>query len=166
MSKAFSISELTASNGCLGITPLPGRSDAIDADVEAIVAWGASVVVSMTELSEMNEFGSKDLGPLLEARKVDWLHIPVRDFGGLPEQQAQEWPALSARLRRTLKDGGKVLVHCRGGLGRSGMIVLRLLCELGENPEAALLRLRAVRPGAVETAEQMAWAKSGLPTDS
>ena len=38
------------------------------------------------------------------------------------------------------------------------MVVLRLMMECGERPAAALARLRAVRPCAVETQAQMAWA--------
>ena len=41
-----------------------------------------------------------------------------------------------------------------GGLGRSGMIAARLLVELGEEPRAAIQRVRQVRPGAIETAAQ------------
>ncbi len=48
-----------------------------------------------------------------------------------------------------------VLVHCRGGLGRSGMIVARLLAERGET--APIDRVRRARPGAVETEDQAAW---------
>ncbi|MBR9844091.1 MAG: protein phosphatase, partial [Rhodobacteraceae bacterium] len=49
-------------------------------------------------------------------------------------------------------------VHCFGGCGRSGMAIMRLLVEMGEEPEAALARLRAVRPCAVETEAQRLWA--------
>lgn len=163
MSGAFKISEVTAGNGWLGVAPLPGRSGDLEADVNAILAWGAATVVTMTESSEMQESASAGLGALLQARDIVWCHFPVRDFGGLQKQQAEDWTEVSGMLLTTLNNGGKVLVHCRGGLGRSGMIVLRLLCELGESPEAALRRLRAVRPGAVETHEQMAWAMSGSP---
>jgi hypothetical protein len=38
------------------------------------------------------------------------------------------------------------------------MAVLRLMVEMGEDPEEALARLRAVRPCAVETEVQKAWA--------
>ncbi len=54
--------------------------------------------------------------------------------------------------------GGRVLVHCMGGCGRSGMALLRLMVESGEPADRALARLRAVRPCAVETPEQLAWA--------
>jgi hypothetical protein len=38
------------------------------------------------------------------------------------------------------------------------MAILRLLVEMGEQPEEALQRLRAVRPCAVETDAQFDWA--------
>jgi hypothetical protein len=43
------------------------------------------------------------------------------------------------------------------------MAALRLMVEAGEPPDTALGRLRAVRPGAVETEDQMAWARRGSP---
>ena len=68
------------------------------------------------------------------------------------------WRALGANARRALAGGGRVLIHCRAGCGRSGMAALRLMIECGEAPDEALARLRAVRPCAVETGAQMAWA--------
>jgi hypothetical protein len=38
------------------------------------------------------------------------------------------------------------------------MAILRLMVESGEDPPAALARLRAVRPCAVETERQHCWA--------
>ena len=73
-----------------------------------------------------------------------------------------EWPGLSAQLHEILDEGGAVLVHCHGGHGRAGMVALRLLVERGEAPEAALKRIRAVRPGAVQTDGQYRWAASAV----
>ena len=50
--------------------------------------------------------------------------------------------------------GGKVLVHCKGGLGRAGLVAARILVERGVPPRAAIDAVRTVRPGAVETAAQ------------
>ncbi|MDG0986802.1 MAG: protein-tyrosine phosphatase family protein, partial [Paracoccaceae bacterium] len=57
-------------------------------------------------------------------------------------------------------EGSRILVHCRGGCGRTGMIVLRIMVEFGENPDKALQRLRRIRPCAVETKDQENWARS------
>jgi hypothetical protein len=41
------------------------------------------------------------------------------------------------------------------------MIAARLLAESSVDAEEAIARVRAVRPGAIETWEQEQWAKSG-----
>ncbi len=47
------------------------------------------------------------------------------------------------------------------------MIAARLLAERGASPAEAIARVRADRPGAVETAGQEAWvAAGGRPADS
>jgi protein-tyrosine phosphatase len=87
-----------------------------------------------------------------------WVHLPVPDFAAPGPEVLAQWPSVSHMARKALAGGGRVLVHCKGGCGRSGMVVLRLMIEFGEAPEQALARLRAVRPCAVETQEQMDWA--------
>lgn len=43
------------------------------------------------------------------------------------------------------KNSQAVVVHCRGGLGRTGIIAARLLIELGEQPNKALVLTAAAR---------------------
>jgi len=157
----LTIGTLDLEPGRLGICALPGSWNLLEDDLETIADWQADVVVTMTEQREMNGAGVGDLGQRLEAAGIEWHHLPVRDFNGLSGDSADVWESLSATLHRHLDDGRHVLVHCRAGLGRSGMVVMRLLVERGIPPEQALTRLRTVRPGAVETPTQRAWAGDG-----
>ena len=149
--------------GRIGICPLPGGRGDLSGDLAVIKAWRPSVVLSMTERPEMEACGSGDLGLLLADAGIAWKHLPIRDFGSPVGASAAAWPELSTLLHGHLERGAGVLVHCRGGQGRSGMIALRLLVERGEEAKAALGRLRHVRPGAVETEEQFAWAAEAGP---
>jgi len=47
-----------------------------------------------------------------------------------------------------------VMVHCRGGFGRTGTVAARLLVERGLDPAAAMALVRHTRPGSIETSEQ------------
>ena len=94
----------------------------------------------------------------MQDRGTRWVHLPISDFGVPDGETARLWPGISARILRALSGGGRVLVHCRGGCGRSGMVALRLMIEAGEAQDEALLRLRRIHPRAVETGDQMAWA--------
>jgi protein-tyrosine phosphatase len=158
VAETFRIATLPAGTGRIGICRLPGRTGDLAGDMELIHAWRPAFVVSMTEAAEMNAHGGAELPALLERAGIAWRHFPIIDFGAPEAAALSEWPALAAKLHAALDAGAGVLLHCRGGLGRSGMVSLRLLVERGEEPAAALLRMRAVRPGAVETEEQRRWA--------
>ena len=58
------------------------------------------------------------------------------------------------QLRERLASGASVVIHCLGGLGRTGMITARLLIEFGAEPDEAIAAVRAARPGAVQTFAQ------------
>jgi len=55
-----------------------------------------------------------------------------------------------------LRAGEGVHVHSAAGLGRTGTVAALLLMALGDSPETVMNRVRAVRPGTVETVEQSA----------
>jgi protein-tyrosine phosphatase len=159
MIEPFAIASLALpAGGRIGLCRLPGRSGDLAGDVSVMRGWKPGIVVSMTEAAEMAEFGAADLPILLATSGIAWRHFPVVDFGAPESELLPQWATLSAELHAKLDAGEGVLLHCRGGLGRSGMIALRLLVERGERADAALARLRMVRPGAVETEAQEVWA--------
>ncbi len=162
MIENFTIATIAAPPGRIGLCRLPGRSGALQADVSQIVAWRPAFVVSLTEAVEMEELGASGLERLLADAGLAWRHFPIEDYG-VPASAAEErWSALSAELHSALDAGQSVLVHCRGGLGRSGMAAARLIAERGTRAEGAIARVRAQRPGAVETDVQAAWVGLGV----
>lgn len=154
----FVIHSLPVAGGTVAITPMPGRTRHYYTDWLRLMDWRPDLVLTMTSQAELDRKGAGTLGTDLANEGVDWLHLPVPDFG-VP--LTMDWPAVRDRSLEVLGRKGRVLVHCFGGCGRSGMMVLRLMIAAGEAPDAALTRLRAVRPCAVETDDQMRWACGG-----
>jgi protein-tyrosine phosphatase len=155
---SYPIAELELGGGVLGISPMPGRSGRYDADLNAILRWGATLVLTMTTEAELVRSGAGTLSEDLMAAGVQWRHLPIPDFGAPPPETANLWPEASLLAHEALGAGGRVLAHCYGGCGRSGMALMRLMVEAGEAPDHALARLRDVRPCAVEAESQRAWA--------
>lgn len=155
---ALTIARLAMGGGELAISPMPGRGGTYDADLLVLLAFGPSLVISMTPLEEMRSWEAERLGADLKDHEISWRHLPIADFGAPGDEVRRAWPAVAKEAKAVLARGERVLAHCMGGCGRSGMVVLRLMVEAGETPEAALQRLRAVRPCAVETDDQFAWA--------
>lgn len=154
-------------SGIIGLTICPGKRDPVamtgpwardlGADLAAIRDWGAKTLVTLIEDHEFELLEVPDLG--LRAREVGlaWHPLPIRDVDVPGEAFEAGWrvegPALLASLRR----GERIVVHCRGGLGRSGLVAARMLVELGVEPRDAINRVRAVRRGAIETRAQEAY---------
>jgi protein-tyrosine phosphatase len=59
-------------------------------------------------------------------------------------------PAIHERLDA----GQRVLIHCRGSLGRTRLVAGLVLVERGFDARSAIHRVRAARPHAIETAAQ------------
>lgn len=156
----FAIYPMTALGGTLALSPMPGRTRHYGTDRDRLLAWRPDIVLTMCEMPELARKGSASLGEDIEAQGGTWLHVPVVDFG-VPSVGAEQWAKVSGLVRARLQSGGRVLIHCFGGCGRSGMAALRILVDSGIAAEIALATLRTARPCAIETDAQMLWATGG-----
>jgi ADP-ribosyl-[dinitrogen reductase] hydrolase len=165
--------DLGPGRGKLGVTFAPGKNDGrfggrwardLDTDVDAVATWGAKTVVTLLEPDELRWLAISRLGAEVERRGMEWVHMPIPDVSTPGPEFEAKWPKVSSRLRARLDAGENMLVHCRGGIGRAGMIAARLLVEDGVDPEVAMKRVRAVRPGAIETPAQERWVRAGRVT--
>jgi protein-tyrosine phosphatase len=149
--------------GFIGMTLCPGKKDPyapfgswdrdLAADLQEIRDWGASTIVSLIEDHEFVLLGVPDF-EVHVASSFCWHWLPMPD-GGVPDAGFENrWAKAGAELRARLVAGERVLVHCRAGLGRTGLIASRLLVEFGMTPRQALNAVRRARPGAVETTLQ------------
>ncbi|MGQ9733023.1 MAG: phosphatase domain-containing protein [Candidatus Zipacnadales bacterium] len=59
-----------------------------------------------------------------------------------------------AEVAYELRRGGRVAVHCLGGVGRTGTMIACYLVAEGVDPEAAIREVRRRRPGSVRTLSQ------------
>ncbi|MBD8676856.1 ADP-ribosylglycohydrolase family protein [Sphingomonas sp. CFBP 13720] len=150
--------------GRIGLTFCPGKKQAsaltgawgrdVDLDVRTIAMWGAAAVVTLIEPHEFDQLQVEGLGDAIRGQHMDWLHLPIPDVSTPGTAFEAAWSKVGPGLRSRVRAGFDVLVHCKGGLGRAGMIAARLLIDLGLDPVQAITSVRAVRPGAIETSAQ------------
>lgn len=157
----FSISELELQGATIGMAPMMGRKSAFENDLDVVYDWKPDLVLSLTQIDEMRRFKSDVLPERLIDKDIKWIHFPIQDFGVPSEEDAPLWIAIEQVLQMAVSQKARILIHCMGGCGRTGMVVLRMMCTLGESPNDAVCRLRAARDCAVETDAQMQWATNG-----
>lgn len=154
---AFVPGHTTGLPGRIGLTLGPGKRDArwerdLDADLERLrKIYRVDVLVSLLPADERDALGMKALPERAAAHALALEELPILD-GSVPDPAALD--ALVSRLMAAAASGQNVVVHCRGGLGRSGLVVAACLAARGLPGEQALVAVRHVRPGAVETDAQ------------
>ena len=152
---------LEPNEGRLGLTMCPGRKDPLcnwdrdlKEDIRAIRIWGAGIVVTLIEDHEIRTLAIEDLEQQVLANKMDWVHLPILDMN-VPDQRFEDrWVSVGPQLHERLDSGDRILIHCRVGLGRTGLVAARMLVERGCDPRIAIRRIRSIRPHAIQTAEQ------------
>ncbi len=144
--------------GHLGLTIAPGKCDGftrrdLGADVSRLREhYQADVLVSLLETDEYRSLNIVRLPEAAREAGIEVLHLPIEDVN-VPESMS-ECQATVRAAAQALDEGKTVVVHCRGGLGRSGLVAACCLVECGVEPGTAIEEVRKARPGAVETPEQ------------
>lgn len=154
--------DLGSRGGRLGLTFAPGKhapstlgrpwARSLATDLHRLrEGHGVDVLVSLVEDDELSWLRIPGLVAEAEAHGIAVLRHPVED-GGVPDPEAA---CCTVRAAVSLARSGQAVVfHCRGGLGRAGTFAALALRALGLTPEAAMVQVRAVRPGAIENRRQ------------
>jgi hypothetical protein len=148
--------------GRLGVTIAPGKwRPGLDPASEDLVRddltrlreqYGAKVLVTLLEEFEMRRLGIPGLLDVARRMHFRVLWFPIPDVTAPVDLPATA--KLVGQVVDALTTGETVVVHCRGGLGRSGTIAACCLVARGRDPREAIALVRAARPGAVEIREQ------------
>ncbi|GHG00013.1 protein-tyrosine-phosphatase [Deinococcus piscis] len=151
--------------GRLGLTFAPGKKGPsllqpgvqhdrdLAEDFGTLRAQGMTLLVSLLEPPEYELLGITDYAEQAAAQDITVLTCPVPDR--CAPHNAQAFEETVQHVLGGLLDGQHVVLHCRGGLGRAGTLAACVLVRMGLDAETAISRVRAARPGAIETGTQV-----------
>ena len=124
-----------------------GSSNPSQSELDEFIRGGGTVVVSL--LNEPTESPRYHTGDLV-AKGCSRYNFPIPDFHAPTLEQLKTF----LRLTREFAPSTKTLIHCQGGSGRTGTFAAAYWISKGLSSSEAIAKVRAVRPGAIETPEQ------------
>lgn len=136
--------------GRLFIMPKPS-GEWLDDDLKKLKLIGIDHIVSMLTPEEADSLSLANEGEVCEHNGINFTNVPVVDRD-IPETAAAKELALSTIA--DLHAGSSVVVHCRAGIGRSGLVACCVLIGLGTLAEDALAKVSAARGVQVPDTEE------------
>jgi protein-tyrosine phosphatase len=140
----------------LGIAARPRGADWLPDEVTAWRAGGVDVILSLLTPDEEKELDLREEGSETKRQGMEFVSFPIADRQ-IPRSEVEATHLLE-KIDAELSCGKNVLIHCRQGIGRSGLIAAGLLVGKGFSAGAALEAVGAARGVPVpETDGQRRW---------
>lgn len=146
----------------LALSARPRGGDWLHDEIAKWKRSGIDVIVSLLTPEEERDLDLNE--EETEARKqgIEFTSFPIPDRQ-VPKSDPKFRVALE-QLNEKLSAGRNVLIHCRQGVGRTGLVASCLLIKTGMSPGAAVDAASSARGVSVpETVEQRNWIERFAP---
>jgi protein-tyrosine phosphatase len=142
--------------GKLALAARPRGGDWLEDEIAAWRQAGINTVLSLLTPEEEKDLDLKAEARGVRRRGMKFMSLPIPDRQ-VPAAQSGVTATLE-KIDADLESGKNVVIHCRQGIGRTGLVAACLLVTRGLSPGAAIASLSAARGDAVpETEEQRRW---------
>ncbi len=151
--------------GNLAIVTRPRGGDWLDDEAIGWKRVGLNLVVSALEQDEAESLQLSGEKTAAESHGIDFISCPIPDRN-IPGSLKSVLDTL-AKVLSALNQGKNVAVHCRQGVGRSGLLAATALILTGvEANQAAAIVTQARGVPVPETAAQMEWLRHLTPVSN
>ncbi len=144
--------------GKLGMMARPKGNDWLKDEVDTLSRFGVNMVVSHLEKEEEYELGLTKEKEICLSSGIDFISYPVADRS-IPKNK-DSYKDLISVISERLKQGERVIIHCRMGIGRTGMTAAAILLKNGFDPNQVfdyLIKIRTLNMP--DTKEQVDFVK-------
>jgi len=153
--------------GAIGLCMAPGRSKNkkkhewkrdLGKDLDRIKeTYHCDVFVSLVQHQELIDVLIPTLFEEVRIRGMELIHFPIKDKW-IPNSMPKLIDLVELIILR-LKERKTVVVHCNGGKGRSGTLLVATLAGLGKKVDNAIKVVRKTRSGTIKNPVQIAYLR-------
>jgi len=149
--------QLTLNNGGAFIfTPCPGTKEASIAEsISQLKEAGTQAIVTLMYDEELERNHAQSLAAECEKQSVKWFQLPISDEDAPNEDFLNAVKTQLASILAIVEQQGVVAVHCKGGSGRTGLVIGLLMYHLGYQKEEIITLVQYFRPKALKHPVQL-----------
>lgn len=151
--------------GRIGLTYAPGKRNLgqhaiwernLDQDLARLRQhYKAEWLITLLQAPELTHLHIPNLFPKTQDYEMQSRWFPIQDYH-VPTSM-QGLMELVHSILMLAEQGHTQIIHCRAGLGRTGLVASACLAARGYSAKEAFGHVRSARPGCVETAAQEAY---------
>jgi len=153
---------LTLENGAqLIFTPCPGTKDAsLAASINTLKEAGTDMLLTLMFDEERHKNSAQSLPEQCALHDIRWLQLPILDDAAPEKAFEAQWHQHKEAILQVLHDKGTIAVHCKGGSGRTGLVIGLILLAYGWPAEKVIQEVQSLRPKALKHPVQIDYFNS------
>ena len=117
----------------------------LETDIGDIAKMGTYTVISLIDEEEMKDLHVSNLGEVVTKHEMDWIHLPLRDTTVPTNDFVRSFVEMVPFITAGLCSEDKIVIHCKGGLGRAATIASMILGLHGEAATDSIKKIRKKR---------------------
>lgn len=148
---------LSLENGAqLIFTPCPGTKDSTLAEsISTLKQAETQMLLTLMFDEEMEKNNALSLPIECEKQGIEWVQLPILDDAAPSQAFESQWDAQKANILEVINNKGTIAVHCKGGSGRTGLVIGLILLAFGWSGEKVIEAVQQIRPKALKHPVQL-----------
>jgi len=143
---------LALENGAqLIFTPCPGTKDAsLESSLATLKEAGTNMLLTLMFDEEMAQNNAQQLPQACENQDIKWIQLPISDDKAPDSEFETPWQQHQTAILEVLNNKGTIAVHCKGGSGRTGLVIGLVLLAYGWPADKIIAEVQKLRPKALK----------------
>lgn len=144
-------------------TPCPGtKKTSLGDSVTTLKHAGTSMLITLMFDDEMAENEAISLPSECAIQDITWVQLPILDDAAPNHAFETQWHAQKTNILDVINNKGTIAVHCKGGSGRTGLVIGLILLAFGWPGEKVIEEVQKIRPKALKHPVQLDYFNSYL----
>ncbi|WP_413693257.1 tyrosine-protein phosphatase [Psychromonas sp. KJ10-2] len=148
---------LPLDNGAqLIFTPCPGTKEtSIDDALTTLKDEKTAMLITLMFDQEMDKNAVNALPVSCKDQGIEWIQLPILDDAAPGVEFESQWAKHKAEIVELINNKGTIAVHCKGGSGRTGLVIGLILLALDWPAKEVIKTVQSIRPKALSHPVQL-----------